>query len=47
MQDVRQKGEELKEVSIGLDGDWFLRTSARHGMSPSMLLPLHPSHMLA
>ena len=43
MQDVRQKGEEVKEVSIGLDGDWFLRTSSRHGMSPPMYRPLHPS----
>ena len=33
MEDVRQNGEEVEEVSIGLDGDWFLRTSARHGTS--------------
>lgn len=30
MEDVRSKGEEVEEVSIGLDGDWFLRTDARH-----------------
>jgi len=30
IEDVRQKGEEVEEVSIGLDGDWFLRTNARH-----------------
>jgi len=30
MEDVRTKGEEVQEVSIGLDGDWFLRTDARH-----------------
>jgi hypothetical protein len=29
MEDVRGKGEEVEEVSIGLDGDWFLRTDAR------------------
>jgi len=34
MEDVRQQGEEVEEVSIGLDGDWFLRTSARQGTSP-------------
>ena len=31
MEDVRRKGEEVEEVSIGLDGDWFLRTDSRHG----------------
>ncbi|KAI0305246.1 hypothetical protein B0F90DRAFT_1815493 [Multifurca ochricompacta] len=30
VEDVRRKGEEVEEVSIGLDGDWFLRTNARH-----------------
>ncbi|KAI9458917.1 hypothetical protein BJY52DRAFT_1267932 [Lactarius psammicola] len=30
MEDVRSKGEEVEEVSIGLDGDWFLRTNVRH-----------------
>ncbi|KAI0263061.1 hypothetical protein BC834DRAFT_888945 [Gloeopeniophorella convolvens] len=30
MEDVRRKGEEVEEVSTGLDGDWFLRTNARH-----------------
>jgi len=34
MEDVRRKDEEVEEVSIGLDGDWFLRTSARQGTSP-------------
>jgi len=34
MEDVREKGEEVEEVSIGVDGDWFLRTDARHGTSP-------------
>ena len=33
MEDVRRKGEKVEEVSIGLDGDWFLRTNARHGTS--------------
>ncbi|KAI0252133.1 hypothetical protein BJV78DRAFT_1205003 [Lactifluus subvellereus] len=28
--DAKQKGEEVEEVSIGLDGDWFLRTDRRH-----------------
>ena len=31
MEDVKRKGEEVQEVSIGLDADWFLRTNARHG----------------
>ena len=31
MEDVRRMSEEVEEVSIGLDGDWFLRTNARHG----------------
>jgi hypothetical protein len=35
MEDVRQKGEEVEEVSIGLDGDWFLLTNARHCKSSS------------
>ncbi|KAH9958032.1 hypothetical protein BC827DRAFT_622636 [Russula dissimulans] len=30
MEDVRRKGEEVQEISVGLDGDWFLRTDARH-----------------
>ncbi|KAI0271025.1 hypothetical protein BGY98DRAFT_1189758 [Russula aff. rugulosa BPL654] len=30
MEDVRRKGEEVEEVSLGLDGDWFLRTNTRH-----------------
>jgi len=30
MEDIRRKGEEVEQVSIGLDGDWFLRTSSRH-----------------
>jgi hypothetical protein len=33
IEDVRQKGEEVREVSTGLDGDWFLRTDRRHGTS--------------
>lgn len=24
----------MEGISFGLDGDWFLRTNARHGMSP-------------
>jgi hypothetical protein len=36
-----KKGEEVNEVSTGLDGDWFLRTNARRGtfalISPCML----------
>ncbi len=39
MEDIRQKGEEVEEVSIGLDGDWFLRTSTRHGMFPLTRMP--------
>lgn len=31
MEDVRLKGEEVHVVSMGLDGDWFLRTDTRHG----------------
>ncbi|KAI0252135.1 hypothetical protein BJV78DRAFT_1281912 [Lactifluus subvellereus] len=30
IEDARQRGEEVEEVSIGLDGDWFLRTDRRH-----------------
>jgi len=36
---VREKGEEVEEVSVGLDGDWFLRTNARHGASPHARAP--------
>ena len=39
MEDVRRKGEEVEDVSIGLDGDWFLRTDTRHGTFPP-----HHSH---
>ncbi len=42
VEDVRQKGEEVEEVSIGLDGDWFLRTNNRHGMFPPMSKPRTP-----
>lgn len=31
IEDVRQYGEEVEELSIGLDGDWFLRTNIRCG----------------
>ncbi|KAI0252136.1 hypothetical protein BJV78DRAFT_1153901 [Lactifluus subvellereus] len=30
IQDARQKDEEVGEVSIGVDGDWFLHTDRRH-----------------
>lgn len=30
---AKEKGEEVQRVSTGLDGDWFLRTDMRHGMS--------------
>ncbi|KAH9039533.1 hypothetical protein EDB85DRAFT_1928658 [Lactarius pseudohatsudake] len=30
IEDVRNKGEAVEEVSVGLDGDWFLRSNARH-----------------
>jgi hypothetical protein len=30
LEDARHKGEEVQRVSIGLDGDWFLRTDKRH-----------------
>ena len=36
MEDIRRKGEEVEHVSIGLDGDWFLRTNTRHGTFPPM-----------
>ena len=43
MEEVRKKGEDVLEVSVGLDGDWFLRTDARHGTPdptfPSIPLP--------
>jgi hypothetical protein len=42
MEDVRGKGEEVEEVSIGLDGDWFLRTDTRHGTFPPMTKPRTP-----
>jgi hypothetical protein len=31
LEDARRKGEQVEELSSGLDGDWFLRTNARHG----------------
>jgi hypothetical protein len=31
MEDVRRKGEEVQQLSTGLDGDWFLRTDKRLG----------------
>jgi hypothetical protein len=43
LEDVRRKGEEVEEVSIGLDADWFLRTNARHGTFPSTPEPALPS----
>jgi hypothetical protein len=42
MEDIRRKGEEVEEVSIGLDGDWFLRTNTRHGTFPPMSKPPTP-----
>jgi hypothetical protein len=42
MEDIRRKGEEVEEVSIGLDGDWFLRTNNRHGAFPPMSKPRTP-----
>ena len=45
MEDIRRKGEEVEHVSIGLDGDWFLRTNTRHGtflLRPSPALPSTP-----
>ena len=47
MQDIKRKGEEVEEVSIGLDGDWFLRTNARHGTFlpiPKPRTPITPIH---
>jgi len=48
IEDTRLNGEEVKEVSIGLDGDWFLRTNIRRGMySPTsnpVLPSIHPLH---
>jgi len=29
IKDVKQHGGEVKELSIGLDGDWFLRTNTQ------------------
>jgi hypothetical protein len=34
MEDVRRKGEEVQQLSTGLDGDWFLRTDKRLGTFP-------------
>jgi hypothetical protein len=46
MEDIKRKGEEVEEVSIGLDGDWFLRTNSRHGTFPPCPSPaLHQSHV--
>jgi len=47
IEDVQQHGGEVKEVSIGLDGDWFLRTNTRCGRFSSDLASafrqsLHP-----
>lgn len=42
MEDIRRKGEEVEEVSIGLDGDWFLRTNTRHGTFLLMSKPRTP-----
>ena len=49
IEDTRLHGEEVKELSVGLDGDWFLRTNIRRGRySPTSNLvlpsirPLHP-----
>jgi hypothetical protein len=42
MEDVKRKGEEVEGLSIGLDGDWFLRTNARHGTFSSMSKPRSP-----
>jgi len=30
LEDARRKGEQVEELSSGLDGDWFFRTNARH-----------------
>jgi hypothetical protein len=38
IEDAREKGEEVEEVSVGLDGDWFLRTDGRHGTFPPLWL---------
>ena len=46
MEDVRRKGEEVEEVSVGLNGDWFLRTNCRHGtllLIPKPRTPINPS----
>lgn len=42
VEDVRRKGEKVEEVSIGLNGDWFLRSNARHGMLSSHARPHIP-----
>ena len=42
MEGIRRKGEEVEEVSIGLNGDWFLRTDARHGTFPPISKPRTP-----
>lgn len=39
VEDARRKGEEVEEVSIGLDGDWFLRTNARHACKTQHVSP--------
>jgi hypothetical protein len=44
IEDARHKGEEVQQLSIGLDGDWFLRTDNRHGTSCPHDLS-HPSSL--
>lgn len=42
VEDVQRKGEKVEEISIGLNGDWFLRSNARHGMFPHTREPHIP-----
>lgn len=30
IEDARDKGESVLNVSVGVDGDWFIRTEVRH-----------------
>lgn len=43
MERIRIKGEEVKAMSIGRNGDWFLRTDTRYGTFPPTPDPALPS----
>jgi hypothetical protein len=45
MEGVKQKGEEIKGVSVGRNGDWFLRTNTRYGTFPRPIPHSHHPHL--